>query len=333
MTATSLSLDSLLALLELPPRALQAFDPEHPQFSAARPLLVLPEEFDAARAVLAARLPFDHAARAVVGEEVVTTTVDALPGDASAWLIDPAPPESDLASIEGLRGVMERLFGPDGCPWDGEQTHESLRKYFLEEAYEAVDAIDRGDLDGLREELGDVLAHIFMQTALAQQSGAFTAEDVADAAARKMVRRHPHVFGDGVAGSQEELLRRWDELKAEERAEDAANGEVAADDVYSSVPLATPALTRAQDLLGRAQRAGDAATIEPSEARAEVAAALGALSSTPPVEELGALLWSVMALARASAVDAEEALRLASTAFVAERRAGQASRGHSAGPQ
>ncbi len=191
MTATSVSLDALFALLELPPRALQAFDPERPQFSAARPLLVLPDEFDWAREVLATRLPSDHAARAVVGEEVVTTTVDALPDDVSAWLVEPAPPESDLASIEGLRGVMERLFGPDGCPWDREQTHESLSKYFLEEAYEAVDAIDRGDLDGLREELGDVLAHIFMQTALAQQSGAFTAEDVADAAARKMVRRHP----------------------------------------------------------------------------------------------------------------------------------------------
>jgi len=153
VSAKSTSLDTLLDLLDLPPRAVQAFDPAHPQFSAARPLLVLSEEFGEARDVLTARLPADHAARAVVGREVVAVRLDDLPAEAEAWLIEAAPPESDLASIEGLRGIMERLFGPDGCPWDREQTHESLRKYFLEEAYEAVDAIDRGDLDGLREEV------------------------------------------------------------------------------------------------------------------------------------------------------------------------------------
>lgn len=324
MSRTSTSLDALLDLLDLPPRAVQAFDPGHPHFNAARPLLVLPEEFGAAREVLAQRLPPEHAARAVQGGRVVAATVAELSREAAAWLIEPAPPESDLASIEGLRGVMERLFGPDGCPWDREQTHESLRKYFLEEAYEAVDAIDRGDLDGLREELGDVLAHIFMQTALAQQSGAFTAEEVAGAAARKMVRRHPHVFGDEVAGSQEELLRRWDELKAEERSNGDEPGAQALDDVYASVPLATPALTRAQDLLGRAQRAGEAPEASPAEARVGVAGALDALGPSPTADELGDLLWAVVALARASDIDAEESLRLNATRFVEERRAGDA---------
>jgi MazG family protein len=321
VTGTSTSLDPLLDLFDLPARAVQAFDPAHPRFDAARPLLVLPEEFGAARGVLAERLPGEHPARAVEGDRVVGTTVAELADEADAWLIEPAPPESDLASIEGLRGVMERLFGPDGCPWDREQTHESLRKYFLEEAYEAVDAIDRGDLDGLREELGDVLAHIFMQTALAQQSGAFTAEEVAGAAARKMVRRHPHVFGDEVAGSQEELLRRWDELKVEERSNGDADGAEAPDDRYASVPLAAPALTRAQDLLGRAQRANEVPAATASEARAGVRAALDALEPVPTAEQLGGLLWAVVALARASDVDAEEALRLAATAFVEERRA------------
>lgn len=321
MSGTSTSLDPLLDLLDLPPRAVQAFDPDHPQFTAARPLLVLPEEFSAARAVLAGRLPADHPARAIEGGRVVVTTVAELPDEAEVWLVEPAPPESDLASIEGLRGVMERLFGPDGCPWDRQQTHESLRKFFLEEAYEAVDAIDRGDLDGLREELGDVLAHIFMQTALAQQSGAFTAEEVAGAAARKMVRRHPHVFGDEVAGSQEELLRRWDELKAEERPNGGAAGPDAPDDVYTSVPFAAPALTRAQDLLGRAQRAGHVSAATPAEARDIVAAVLNGLAPVPTVGPLGELLWAIVALARASDVDAEEALRLAATAFVEGRRA------------
>ena len=317
MSTTTTSLDALLDLFDLPPRAVQAFDPAHPQFSAARHLLVLPDEFEAARAALAVRLPGAHPVRVAAEGRVSAATTETLPDGAEAWLVEPAPPESDLASIEGLRGVMERLFGPDGCPWDREQTHESLRRYFLEEAYEVVDAIDRGDLDGLREELGDVLAHIFMQTALGQQSGAFTVEDVAGAAARKMVRRHPHVFGDEVAGSQEELLRRWDELKAEERA----TGEAPPEDVYASVPLAAPALSRAQDLLGRAQRAGDVEAAASSDARANVEAELAALDAVPSAEELGGLLWSVVALARSADVDAEEALRHASAEFVEARRA------------
>jgi MazG family protein len=319
VSRTSTSLDALLDLLQLPPRAVQAFDPAYPQFSAARPLLVLSEEFETARAHLERRLPPDHAARVVSDGAVAATTIDALPLAAEAWLIEPASPESDFASIEGLRGVMERLFGPDGCPWDQEQTHESLRKYFLEEAYEVVDAIDRGDLDGLREELGDVLAHVFMQTALAQQSGAFTAEDVAGAATRKMVRRHPHVFGDEVAGSQEQLLRRWDELKAEERAENGHTESV--DDAYASVPLAAPALTRAQDLLGRAQRSGDVVTPDAAEAAAALDAAVAACSAPPEAAELGAVLWAIVGLARAIDADAEEALRVTSSAFVEAQRA------------
>ena len=119
---------------------------------------------------------------------------------------------------------MEHLFGPDGCPWDKEQTHATLRPYLLEEAYELVDAIDRDDMPGLREEIGDILAQMFMLTTIANLDGSFTLEDAAQSANEKFVRRHPHVFGDEAASSPASakvLNQRWDAIKAQERAAEA----------------------------------------------------------------------------------------------------------------
>jgi len=299
------------AALELEPHELQSFDPDHPRFDASRPLLVLRPQFEAARAVIEARYPESHPARAVVDGRTIEATRSDLPPEADAWLLAPMAPGEDLASLEGLRGVMERLYGPDGCPWDREQTHESLRKYLLEEAYELVDAIDRADVDDLREELGDLLAHIFMQTSIAQELHEFTAEDVVASAASKMVRRHPHVFGDEAAGSTDRLLERWDEIKAEERAASESTTE----GVLASVPRAAPSLQRAQSLQQRAVRAG---AIEPDLGPLHsVARAVGALGPFPDAEHLGRLLWETVRLARSLEVDAEEALRAAAAGFEA----------------
>ena len=320
-------IDELIDTFGVEPSELQALDPAHPRFDAQRPLLVLPPQFAVARPLLARRYPAAHSARVALAGGAATATIATLPADARAWLIAPLAPEADLRSLAGLRAVMERLYGPDGCPWDREQTHESLRKYLLEESYEVVDAIDRGDVDGLREELGDLLAHVFMHTSMAQERGQFSVEDVVEGIAAKMVRRHPHVFGDEDAGSEEQLLERWEEIKAEERA--AADGAAESPErgALDSVPLAAPALQRSQSLQSRAARAG---ALEPERpALQAVARAVGALGVSGGQRNVGRLLWTVVRYANAIDVDGEEALRAAAAEFTAsfealERRAREA---------
>lgn len=305
---------AVIAALRLEPHELQMFDPSYPRFDAQRPLIVLREQLASARPSIAARYPPRADARAVIGDTATTVAVAELPAGADAWLLPALTPEQDSHALSGLRGVMERLYSADGCPWDREQTHETLRRYFLEEAYELVEAIDRGDMQALEEEIGDVLAHLFMQTALAQEAGAFTVEDVVAHASAKFVRRHPHVFGDEQAGSQEALLERWDQIKAAERAErDEAPGAEAAEGALDSVPHAAPALQRASALIGRALRAG--VTEPPASAHGQVAALAAALPRSPDADALGGLLWSVVRLAREVDVDAEEALREACARF------------------
>lgn len=294
----------VLSALELEPAQVQVFAAQHPWFDASRALLVLPPFDEATRAALADRYPVSHPARVVVEGDVRTAEVGGLPGRASAWLVEPLPPDEDARSLAGARAVMERLYGPDGCPWDREQTHESLRKYLLEECYEVVDAIDRGDLLGLREELGDLLAHVFMHTAMAQEAGEFRLEDVTESAVRKMVRRHPHVFGDEAAGTNEQLLARWEEIKAAERAASESDAPPSA---LASVPLAAPALQRAQSLQQRAVRAG---LEEPAPAPVSALAfAVEALAAGPDAGALAAVLWAAVRVARELKVDAEEVLR------------------------
>ncbi len=324
---TAAGIDELLETFGVEPRELQALDPAHPRFDAQRALLVLPAQFAAARPLLAGRYPAAHQARVALEGGAEPSTVATLPADARAWLIAPLAPEADLRSLAGLRAVMERLYGPDGCPWDREQTHESLRKYLLEETYEVVDAIDRGDVDGLREELGDLLAHVFMHTSMAQERGEFSVEDVVEGIAAKMVRRHPHVFGDEDAGSNEQLLERWDEIKAEERAADGDGAESPERGALDSVPLAAPALQRSQSLQSRASRAG---ALEPElPALQAVARAIGALGVSGGPRNVGRLLWAVVRYANAIDVDGEEALRATATEFTdsfdaLERRAREA---------
>jgi len=298
-------------VLDLAPHAVQAFDPAHPAFDPQRPLLVLPAQFEAARPEVRRRYPPSKAARVMRCGSTETCAVATLPFDAEAWLMPALAPEEDLRGLAGLRGVMERLFAPDGCPWDREQTHESLRRYLLEETYELVDAIDRGDPDGLREEIGDVLAHMFMQTALAQQAGTFTLEDVLEYATAKFVRRHPHVFGAEEAVSMETLLDRCEAIKRGERAAKGESAETPPAGTLDSIPLAAPALQRTQSVIGRAGTAGlRPASVAPTEA------AQAALDAS----DVGALLFAAVRLARERDVDAEEALRMTSERFASAFR-------------
>ncbi len=307
------SLDRIAAAFGLAPHELQVFDPAHPRFDAGRPLVVLTAQAEAARPLVRERYRPDVDARVLLDGAVTTAKAAALPIEAKAWLLPALQPEADTRSIDGLRGVMERLFAPDGCPWDREQTHATLRPYLLEEAYELVDAIDRDDRPGLREEIGDILAQMFMLTTIAHLDGSFSLEDAVQYANEKFVRRHPHVFGDEAAGTAEVLNERWDAIKAQERAAREADGaSEAPEGALDSTPAAAPSLQRAQSLIRRAGRAG----LAPLEAPAR-----HLLRDALDRDDWPAVLWSLAALAADEGFDAEETLREAAGRFTSAFRA------------
>jgi ATP diphosphatase len=223
--------------------------------------------------------------------------------------------------IERLLEVVRRLRDPErGCPWDKEQSFATIAPYTIEEAYEVADAIRREAWAELAGELGDLLLQVVYHAQIAEEAGLFDFEQVAQGIAEKMIRRHPHVFGDAVVESAAAQRRAWEEVKAAERAGKASDPSVLAD-----VPLALPALTRAEKLQRRAARIGfdwpEPAPIlaKIEEELAEVRASLEAREPREKLaEELGDLLFAVVNLARRLEVDAEEALRAANAKF--ERR-------------
>ena len=234
--------------------------------------------------------------------------------------------------IEDLIGVMARLRDPErGCPWDRVQTFRTIAPYTIEEAYEVADAIERGDLSDLVDELGDLLFQVVFHAQLARESGAFRFDDVVDAIAGKMIRRHPHVFGDadGSIGVDEQS-RAWEAMKAAERS---ANGSGEVKSLLDGVPVALPALTRAVKLQRRAARCGfdwpnpDEVIDKVSEELDELGEAVRAGDQREIDGELGDLLFSVANLARHLGVDPESAARAANLKFERrfrelERRAG-----------
>jgi MazG family protein len=227
------------------------------------------------------------------------------------------PTRASLA-VERLLSIMERLRAPDGCPWDREQTLRSLRPYVLEETYEVLEAIDLGDADEHREELGDLLLQIVFQAQLRKEEGRFDFADVADAISNKLVSRHPHVFGDADVKDADAVLRQWAALKREEKRAKGGGGSV-----LEGVPREMPALARADRLTEKASRIGfdwpDAGG-----ARAKVAEELGeldeaiALGDAAAIEhELGDVLFAIANLSRKLGLPPEEALRGAIGRFVA----------------
>jgi len=235
-----------------------------------------------------------------------------MPGD-SDKPDEPAP-------IERLRQVMAALRDPvSGCPWDREQTFETIAPYTIEEAYEVAEAIAGGDMDELRDELGDLLFQVVYHARLAEERSAFNFDDVANAVADKMIRRHPHVFGDHSASNAEDVGGIWEEMKLRERA---AKGRTNPESALDDVPLALPGLTRAWKLHRKASRVGfdwpDTASLfakvreELDELEAEIA------GGEPPeriADELGDVLFTVVRLADFAKRDPEAAMREAQRKF------------------
>ncbi len=217
-------------------------------------------------------------------------------------------------SVDSLRRIMELLRAPGGCPWDRAQTHQSIRANMLEEAYEAVDAIDHMDMDNLKEELGDVLLQVVFHACMAQEAGRFTFDDVVDGICKKLVYRHPHVFGAAEAGDAEGALSAWDAQKRREK------GQKTNADALDSVARALPALTRASKLQGKAAKAGfDWTDVSPaldklSEELEELKAAVREGSNME--EELGDLLFAAVKVGRFVQVDGERALQGACEKFI-----------------
>lgn len=242
------------------------------------------------------------------GASIDPTTLDNL-GDNEALFLPAQPGANHRGGLRGLVDVVDSLLDPDsGCPWDLEQTHQSLKKYLIEESYELIEAIDRDDRDGMIEELGDVLLQPMMHTQIAMRRGDFDIDLVAQRVAEKLVRRHPHVFGDGSAANAEEVLKNWDKIKTTEKGDSPKS-------VLEGVPASMPGLLRALTISKRAARAGfEWSNIEGvfEKLDEELAELHEAIRVNDPAElesELGDVLFTVVNIGRWLKVDPEEALR------------------------
>ncbi len=248
----------------------------------------------------------------------------------------PTPEEVPVAAASApgsrmseLVEVMRRLLAPDGCPWDREQTLESLKPYLLEETYELVEAMDSGDQNAHREELGDLLFQVVFQSAIRQARGEFAIDDVIAGIADKLRRRHPHVFadrgardarGDRPATSADQVRASWEAIKAREKRE-RAGPDAPPPSLLAGVPVALPALTRAQKLTARAARVGfdwpddNGCWAKLDEELGELKAANEAADRSEIFNEIGDLLLSIVNLSRRLGLDAESALRAANRRF------------------
>jgi len=243
-------------------------------------------------------------------EAVALARLDHQPtGYLDALYVPAIAPLDDVRRFDGLAYVIQRLHAPDGCPWDREQTHESLRHHLLEEVYEALDAIDRGDEGLIAEELGDVLLQVVMHAAVGEREGTFSFGDVAEHITRKLIRRHPHVFGEARAESAEQVAQNWEALKQAERPEGS---------LLDGVPRALPALAASQSIQGRARRVGfDWPDIQgPLEKLVEeVKEFAEAPDADRREDEFGDILFVVANIADRLGIDAEQALRRANEKF------------------
>jgi tetrapyrrole methylase family protein / MazG family protein len=215
-----------------------------------------------------------------------------------------------------LLEVMARLRGDNGCPWDKEQSHTSLRSFLLEESHELLDALDQGNAQKIREELGDLLHQIIFHCQIAAEIGAFTAEDVARDLKNKMVRRHPHVFSGKALPDSETVLKQWAEIKAAEKEGEAPKS------ALGNLPKSMPALARAQTITERASQVGfdwpDVAPVwrKVEEELTELKAACSSGDKQRTAEELGDLLFSLVNLSRFLGLQSEDALAQATERFL-----------------
>ncbi len=221
-------------------------------------------------------------------------------------------------TVQDLPEIVRILRGPGGCPWDAEQTHETIQRDFLEEVYEVMEAIERKDPAALKEELGDVLLQVAFHTVLEDETGSLTLDDVADGVCKKLIYRHPHVFGDVTVSGTQEVLSNWEDLKRVEK--DQKTGA----DTLEAVAKTLPALWRAQKVCKKAQKAGHEWP-EPEALLNELRAQVEGLRSAQDMEQaLGELLFTAVSFAYGRQVDAEVALSEATDRFISDFRAREA---------
>ncbi len=317
-----------------------AFDPTQPVLIVAAGA----EEARAAFRYVLGRYPEDHPAKVVdaAGQvhQAILEDVSPLVGEFAFLYLPPLDVLKAPYTAEAIRYIVARLRGPGGCPWDREQTHATLKPFLIEEAYETYEALEEQDAFMLREELGDLLLQVLLHAQLAAESGHFTMDDVQEGIARKLLRRHPHVFGQVQVENAQQVLLNWDAIKRDEKkgqgsptaierapmghaplehpANDGASAVADSREVksiLSGVPRAMPALAYAQSVQRRAARAGfDWPDIQGvlDKVQEEVQELM---REEDKLWELGDLLFAIVNLARWLKVDAEEALRQANARF------------------
>ncbi len=220
--------------------------------------------------------------------------------------------EKKLKPFYKLVEVMEKLRGENGCPWDKKQTHKSLKPYLIEEVYEVINAIDREDYEELKEELGDLLLQVVFHAQLAKEEGKFTIDDVANGIVEKLIRRHPHVFGDVKVSGSEEVLKNWEKIKKEEGKKS----------IFDGVPEGLPALLKARRVQEKAKRVGfdwdsiDGTLDKVEEEVRELKEAVVNKDKEKISEEFGDLLFSLVNVSRFLGIDAEDSLRLTVNKFM-----------------
>ena len=279
-------------------------------------------------AVLGRLYPADHPVGRFGATESVTIADLTSETFAGPLYLQPVAPDRAVASPWAMPWISYRLRLPDGCPWDREQTHESLRNHLLEEAYEVYDALGAGATPALAEELGDLLLQVILHAQLAAEAGVFDLTDVHAAIASKIVRRHPHVFGDAVARTAGDVNRQWERIKADERAGASATGAAAAgtDEADPKPPKGAldgvsrilPALAASQEMQERAANIGyEWPTIEGvlDKVHEELAELRAAATPAEQAEEYGDLLFVLVNVARWQGIEAEAALRAANDKF------------------
>ncbi|HSL44103.1 MAG TPA: nucleoside triphosphate pyrophosphohydrolase [Anaerolineales bacterium] len=269
--------------------------------------------------VLLTTYPNEHVVFTIVGEKKKEERIVEL--GSNEWSKDSSlyiPPLGEGTSFESFAEIVAHLRAPDGCPWDREQTHETLRKHLLEESYEAISAIDSGDFADMREEFGDLLLQVVLQSQIANEEQQFNINQVIQGIHSKIVRRHPHVFGDLQLEGVQGVLANWEKLKEKERSEKGKSEKKEEKGLLDGVPLALPALSQAQEYQDRAGRVGfDWPEIDGvlDKVREEIEEIKNAETDFELASEIGDLLFALVNVARWKHVDAESALRSTNMKF------------------
>jgi tetrapyrrole methylase family protein / MazG family protein len=296
-----------------------------PPFTPEMPALITginsQTTLDEIKTILFSVYPADHPVQVISGKSAEKQVIDEFPlvelnkdSQTTFPISLLVPPLSKGSSFEQFQEIIAHLRAPDGCPWDREQTHLTLRRHLIEESYEVLDALDSGDVTKMREEFGDLLLQIVLNAQIAQESEEFTMTDVIKGIHDKIIRRHPHVFGDVEVNGVGNVLQNWEKIKAEERK---AGGKQEAS-LLDGLPGALPALIQAQEFQSRAARVGfDWPEIEGvlEKIQEEIAEVQQATDLDELTDELGDLFFALVNLARWRNIDSESALRSTNRKF------------------